>query len=170
MVASPPIDFGAQDTYFVVAHFHYTIMGGSVFGIFAAIYFWWPKVFGLRLREGLGRASFALMFIGFNVTFFSMFLLGAQGMPRRIVDYLPSDGWTGLNIAATIGAAVLAIGILTTVANMWVSRRAERAGPDPWEGNSLEWVTSSPPPEHNFKALPPIRSERPAWDLRESNR
>jgi cytochrome c oxidase subunit I len=169
MVASPPIDFGAQDTYFVVAHFHYTIMGGSVFGIFAAIYFWWPKWAGHRLGEGLGRVSFVLMFLGFNVTFFSMFFLGLEGMPRRVVDYLPSDGWTGLNVAATIGAAILGLGVMTTVANLWVSRRAEPAGGDPWEGNSLEWATSSPPPEHNFEALPPIRSERPTWDLRESS-
>jgi cytochrome c oxidase subunit I len=170
MVASPPIDFGAQDTYFVVAHFHYTIMGGSVFGIFAAIYFWWPKVFGRRLREGPGRASFALMFLGFNVTFFSMFFLGLEGMPRRVVDYLPSDGWTGLNVAATAGSALLGLGVLATVANMWLSRRGQRSGDDPWEGNSLEWATSSPPPEHNFEALPPIRSERPVRDLRESKR
>jgi cytochrome c oxidase subunit I len=170
MVASPPIDFGAQDTYFVVAHFHYTIMGGSVFGIFAAIYFWWPKVFGRRLREGPGRASFALMFLGFNVTFFSMFFLGLEGMPRRVVDYLPSDGWTGLNVAATAGSALLGLGVLATVANIWLSRRGQRSGDDPWEGNSLEWATSSPPPEHNFEALPPIRSERPMRDLRESKR
>jgi cytochrome c oxidase subunit I len=171
MVASPPIDFGAHDTYFIVAHFHYTIMGGSVFGIFAAIYFWWPKVFGYRLREGLGRLSAALMFLGFNLTFFSMFFLGLGGMPRRVVDYLPSEGWTGLNMAATAGAVILGVGVLVTVANMIVSRReAEPAGPDPWGANSLEWATTSPPPEHNFERLPPIRSERPVWDARESNR
>jgi cytochrome c oxidase subunit I len=168
MVASPPIDFGAQDTYFVVAHFHYTIMGGSVFGIFAAIYFWWPKFFGYRLRERLGRLSVALMFVGFNLTFLSMFFLGLEGMPRRVVDYLPSDGWTGPNVAATVGAAILGLGVLATVVNMIVSRRgAERSGSDPWAANSLEWATASPPPEHNFDQLPPIRSERPVWDSRE---
>jgi cytochrome c oxidase subunit 1 len=171
MLASPPIDFGAQDTYFVVAHFHYTIMGGSVFGVFAAIYFWWPKFFGYRLREGLGKLSVALMFVGFNLTFLSMFFLGLQGMPRRVVDYLPSDGWTGPNVAATVGAVILGLGVLVTVFNMIVSRRgAEKAGPDPWEANSLEWATSSPPPEHNFDGLPPIRSERPVWDSRERTR
>jgi cytochrome c oxidase subunit 1 len=167
IVASPPLDFAAQDTYFVVAHFHYTIMGGSVFGVLAALTFWWPKFFGYRLREGLGRVSFALIFLGFNLTFFPMFLLGLEGMPRRVVDYLPSDGWTGANVLATAGSAMLAAGILVLLADLWVSRRSpEPAGDDPWGANSLEWTTSSPPPEHNFERLPRIRSERPAFDLR----
>jgi heme/copper-type cytochrome/quinol oxidase subunit 1 len=100
-----------------------------------------------------------------------MFFLGLGGMPRRVVDYLPSEGWTGLNITATAGAVILGVGVSVTVANMIVSRRAaEPAGPDPWGANSLEWATTSPPPEHNFERLPPIRSERPVWDARESNR
>jgi cytochrome c oxidase subunit 1 len=167
MLASPPIDFHAQDTYFVVAHFHYTIMGGSVFGVFAAIYFWWPKITGYRLRERLGKVVFALLFAGFNLTFLPMHFLGLRGMPRRIVDYLPSDGWTTENVLATMGLALMTLGMLVFLGDVWISRRRRiPAGGDPWGGYALEWVTSSPPPDHNFEELPPIRSERPAFDLR----
>jgi cytochrome c oxidase subunit 1 len=167
MVASPPLDFHVQDTQFVVAHFHYTIMGGSVFAIFAAIHFWWPKFTGWRLGEGLGRVTFWTMFVGFNLTFFPLHLLGLRGMPRRVADYLPTDDWTGLNVLATAGAGLLALSVVAFLANVARSRRRrEQAGDDPWGGNSLEWTTSSPPPEHNFEGLPPIRSERPAFDLR----
>jgi cytochrome c oxidase subunit 1 len=167
IVASPPIDFHVQDTHFVVAHFHYTIMGGSVFAIFAAIHFWWPKITGYRLSEGLGRVTFWLMFAGFNLTFFPLHLLGLQGMPRRVADYLPSDGWTGLNVLATVGSAMVALSVLVFLANMVLARRRrESAGDDPWGANSLEWTTSSPPPEHNFERIPEIRSERPAFDFR----
>jgi cytochrome c oxidase subunit 1 len=167
MVASPPIDFHVQDTHFVVAHFHYTIMGGSVFAIFAAIHFWWPKFTGYRLRAGLGVATFWLTFAGFNLTFMPLHFLGLEGMPRRIADYLPSDGWTGLNVLATIGSGLLGVGVVVFLANLALSRRRrEPAGGDPWSANSLEWTTTSPPPEHNFERLPEIRSERPAFDLR----
>ena len=171
MLASPPIDFHVQDTHFVVAHFHYTIMGGSVFAVFAALYFWWPKITGWMLREGLGKLSFALMFVGFNVAFFPLHILGLQGMPRRVADYLPTDGWTGLNVLSTVGSALLGFSVLVFLWNVWVSRaRRQPSGRDPWEANSLEWATNSPPPEHNFARIPPIRSERPAWDLRHPDR
>jgi cytochrome c oxidase subunit 1 len=167
MVASPPIDFAAHDTYFVVAHFHYVLAGGSLFGIFAAIYYWWPKVTGFRLRERTGKLVFWVTFVGFNLTFLVMHRLGLQGMPRRIPDYEPGLGWTGMNELATVGAFVMGLGVLLFLWNVVESvRRREPAGDDPWEGYTLEWITSSPPPEHNFLWLPPIRSERPAFDWR----
>jgi cytochrome c oxidase subunit 1 len=167
MVASPPVDFQVHDTQFVVAHFHYTLMGGSVFAIFAALHFWWPKWTGYRLGEGLGKASFWLLLAGFNLTFFPLHLVGLAGMPRRVADYLPSDGWTGPNVVATVGSGLLALAVLAFLVNVWRSRRAHTpAGDDPWDANSLEWATSSPPPEHNFEWIPPIASERPVFDLR----
>jgi cytochrome c oxidase subunit 1 len=164
-LASPPIDFAVHDTYYVVAHFHYTLFGGSVFALFAALYYWFPKMTGRRLSERLGKAQFWLMLAGFNLTFFPMHLLGLQGMPRRVADYAPR--FAGLNLLITLGAFLLAAAIALFVINVWRSARAgERAGDDPWGGYTLEWTTSSPPPEHNFVALPPIRSERPAFDAR----
>jgi heme/copper-type cytochrome/quinol oxidase subunit 1 len=170
MLASPPIDYQAHDTYFLVAHFHYTLMGGAAFGIMAAITFWWPKVTGFRLSEPLGRVAFALLFIGFNTTFWPQFLLGERGMPRRIVDYPSNLGWDWLNLVSTIGSYVLALGVLAFLADAVLSlRRRIPAGDDPWGGFSLEWATTSPPPEHNFDRIPRIRNERPALELRESD-
>jgi cytochrome c oxidase subunit 1 len=171
MVASPPLDYHFQDTYFVVAHFHDVLMGGSVFAIFAAIAFWFPKITGLMLRETLGRWSVALMFVGFNVAFTPMYILGLRGMPRRVATYRSGLGWDTPNIVATIGFAILAVGVLVFVVDVAVSLvRRVPAGGDPWGGYSLEWATSSPPPEHNFERLPQIRSERPAYDLHEAAR
>jgi cytochrome c oxidase subunit I len=166
MVASPPLDYHFQDTYFVVAHFHDVLMGGSVFAIFAAIAFWFPKVTGLQMREWLGKISVALMFVGFNVAFLPMYTLGLRGMPRRIATYRSDLGWTTPNVVATIGSVILALGILVFLVDLGISLlRRVPAGGDPWGGYSLEWATSSPPPEHNFERLPQIRSERPAYDV-----
>jgi cytochrome c oxidase subunit 1 len=172
IVASPPIDYHVHDSFFVVAHFHYTLFGGSLFGFFAAFYYWWPKWTGTMLREGLGRLHFALLFVGTNLTFFPMFFLGYEGMPRRIADYRSSDGWTDLNLLATGGALVLALGMLVFVWNVVVSlRRPEQAPADPWAGHTLEWATSSPPPRFNFdESLPPVRSFAPLLDLREAGK
>jgi cytochrome c oxidase subunit I len=167
MLASPAIDYVAQDTYFLVAHFHYTMLGGAVFGIFAAIYFWFPKMTGAMLSEKLGRAVFFLLFIGFNLTFWPQFVLGQRGMPRRYVDYGSGLGYDTPNLVSTIGAYVMAVAVLLFLWDVWSALRHRRvAGDDPWGGYSLEWATTSPPPEYNFDQLPRIRSERPAFDLR----
>jgi len=162
MVASPPLDFHAQDSYFVVAHFHYTIGGGSFFALFAAVYYWWPKVYGWRLGEGLGKIGFWLTFVGFNITFLPMFFMGVFGMPRRVFSYPAVGALPALNAVATAGAYLLLLAGILFVVNVVVSaRRREPAGDNPWQGYTLEWATSSPPPEHNFHELPPIRSARP---------
>jgi len=165
--ASVPVDFALHDTYWIVAHIHYVLFGGSVFGIFAGIYYWFPKMTGRMLDEGLGKIQFVLMFIGFNLTFFPMHMLGIQGMPRRIADYAANAGWNDWNLAATIGGFVIAASILPFIWNVFVSlRNGKVAGDDPWEGNTLEWATTSPPPPYNFDQLPEIRSERPVFDAR----
>ena len=167
MLAEPPIDFHLTDTYFVVAHLHYVFFGGSVFGVFAATYYWFPKMTGRRLNERLGKVHFWLTFIGFNLTFFPQHILGIQGMPRRVADYSPDAGWTLLNLVSTMGAFVIAVSMLPFLVNVVATFiNGEKVGDDPWEGNTLEWATSSPPPPYNFDKLPPIRSERPVFDLR----
>ncbi|HLB21682.1 MAG TPA: cbb3-type cytochrome c oxidase subunit I, partial [Solirubrobacteraceae bacterium] len=169
ILASPPLDYGLNMSYFVVAHFHYTIFAGSAFGLFGGIYYWFPKLTGALLRERLGKLQFLLMAIGTNLTFFPMFVLGAEGMTRRIALYPTSTGWQPLNVLATFGALVIALSVLLFLINVWVSLRSrEPAGDDPWQGQTLEWATSSPPPRHNFDALPPIRSFAPLLDAREA--
>jgi cytochrome c oxidase subunit 1 len=165
--AAVPVDFALQDTYWVVAHLHYVLFGGSVFGVMAGLYYWFPKMTGRRLNESLGKVQFVLMFIGFNLTFFPMHQLGLAGMPRRIADYASTAGWNDLNLLATVGGFLIASSMIPLLWNVFISLRAgELAGDDPWQANTLEWATSSPPPPYNFDRLPEIRSERPLFDLR----
>jgi cytochrome c oxidase subunit 1 len=167
IVAIFPVDWQMQDTYFVVAHFHYVLMGGSVFTIFAGIYYWFPKITGRMLSESLGKASFALMFIGFNVTFLIQHAIGMDGMPRRVYEY-PDVGHLELfNRISTVGSFILGLGILLTIVNVLRSlKRGAVAGPDPWKANTLEWFTTSPPPVNNFDVIPRIRSVEPMKDIR----
>ena len=167
ILAMPPLDFQVTDTYFVVAHFHYVVFGTVVFAMFAGYYFWWPKLTGRMLDETLGKIHFWMLFIGFHTTFLVQHWLGVEGMPRRIADYLPSDGFTGLNQISSAGAFLLGASMIPFLWNVWKSRRAPLVNTDdPWGwGRSLEWATSCPPPRHNFTSLPRIRSESPAFDL-----
>jgi cytochrome c oxidase subunit I len=168
LLASPPLDFHLNDTYFVVGHFHYVLFGTIVFSVFAGIYFWFPKMTGRMMDETLGKVHFWTMFIGFHLTFLVHHWLGNRGMPRRYVDYLPTDGFTAAHAVSSIGAFLLGI---STLPFLWNVVRSYRFGrlvtvDDPWgHGNSLEWATSCPPPRHNFTELPRIRSERPAYEL-----
>jgi cytochrome c oxidase subunit 1 len=165
MVASPPLDFHFQDTYFVVAHFHNTLVGGSVFAIFAALYYWFPKMSGRRLSERLGRIQFVLFVVGFTMTFLPQYQLGLLGMPRRIADYPDTAGWTQLNQISTIGAAILGVGVIPFIMAVVLALRKPATEPaNPWGGGTLEWWTDSPPPAGNFRDLPPIRSNRPVLD------
>jgi cytochrome c oxidase subunit I len=162
-----PVDWQLNDTYFVVAHFHYVLMGGAVFTVFAGIYYWYPKITGRLLNEPLGKWSFWLMFIGFNVTFFVMHALGLSGMPRRIYTYQPGLGWSLYNMISTIGSFILGLGVLLTIINVVRSlKKGAIAGPDPWKGNTLEWFTTSPPPVNNFDTIPRVRSVEPMRDIR----
>ena len=162
-----PFDFAIQDTYFVVAHLHYVLFGGSVFAIFAGFYFWMPKMTGRFFDERLGKIQFWLMMIGFNLTFFPMHILGLDGMQRRIANYPANSGLTGLNRLATLGAFIIALSVLLFIVNfIQTIRKPRTATDDPWEANTLEWATSSPPPPQNFTHLIPVRSERPVFDFR----
>ncbi len=165
--AAPALDYHVHDSYWVVGHFHYTLFAGSIFAGFAAVYYWFPKWTGAMLRDGLGKLQFGLMVIGTNMTFFPMLLLGIDGMPRRIAAYPVDDGFHGLNIVSSIGSYVIALGILVFLINLFVSlRNREPAGDDPWEGQTLEWATTSPPPRYNFTKLPKITSYAPLMDKR----
>src|ERR1700758_897083 len=166
-LATFPVDWQLNDTYFVVAHFHYVLMGGAVFSIFAGLYYWFPKITGRLLSEKVGKISFWLMFVGFNVAFFVQHSLGLSGMPRRIYTYQPGLGWSTWNLVSPIGSYILGVGILVTIANVALHyKRGPIAGPDPWKGNTLEWFTTSPPPPNNFDVVPRVRSVEPMRDIR----
>jgi cytochrome c oxidase subunit 1/cytochrome c oxidase subunit I+III len=165
MVAVLPFDYQVTQSYFIVSHLHYVLNGAVVFPIFGALYYWGPKMTGRLLDERLGKISFYTMFIGFNVAFFPMAILGLLGMPRRVYTYPSGLGWDALNLIATVGGFVFAFGVLLTFINIAKShRRGVPAGPDPWGADSLEWATDSPPPDYNFRAIPVVESRHPLWD------
>jgi cytochrome c oxidase subunit I+III len=167
MFAVVPFNQQITDSYFVVAHFHYVLFGGAVFPILAAVYYWMPKITGRLLDERLGKLSFWLIFVGFNLLFFPMHISGLLGMPRRVYTYALGLGWDLWNLLSTVGAYVVAFGFLVTVVNFLRSQRRGRpAGDDPWGGDSLEWATSSPPPPYNFAAVPVVHSAYPLWEER----
>lgn len=164
MTASAPLDLQLTDTYFIVAHLHYVLVGGAMFPLFGALCYWYPKATGRMMSEHWGKIAFALIVGGFNIGFFPMHFLGLQGMPRRIYTYGPEAGWGTLNLIATIGSAIAVLGGLVFVANAVLSLwRGQRAGNDPWGGATLEWATTSPPPPHNFDDTPVVTSIAPLW-------
>jgi len=174
MLGTPSVDYAVNNSYFVVAHFHYTLFAGSVFGFFAGVYFWWPKATGFLLDERAGRLHFVLMVIGANVTYLPMFGLGIKGMPRWVVTYPAGAGFSALSLISSIGAGVIGLAMMAFLYNIYISARQKKpATADPWGGHSLEWLTSSPPPRFNYNAqfpIPRIRSFTPALDLRERQR
>ncbi|KRE75313.1 cytochrome ubiquinol oxidase subunit I [Paenibacillus sp. Soil750] len=164
MLAIPAADFQYHDTYFVVAHFHYVIVGGLVLGLFAGLYYWWPKMFGRMLSEGLGKLHFWLFFIGFHLTFFPQHFLGLMGMPRRVFTYQPGYQLEVGNLVSTVGAFLMGIGTLVFLINIITTARKPMTAPaDPWDGRSLEWTIPSPAPEYNFKQTPLVRGLDAFW-------
>jgi cytochrome c oxidase subunit 1/cytochrome c oxidase subunit I+III len=165
MTASVPADWQLTDTYFVVAHIHYVLIGINVFPVVGALYFFFPKFTGRLLDERLGRWNFWTMFLGFNLAFLPMHLTGLLGMPRRVYTYGAGMGWTTLNMITSAGSFVFAVGVLLLFVNVWISRRRGRpAGPNPWGAATLEWSVPSPPPEYNFAVIPQVASRHPLWE------
>lgn len=168
MTASAPLDLQLTDTYFIVAHFHYVLVGGAMFPLFGALCYWYPKATGRMMSERWGVIAFALIFGGFNLGFFPMHILGLQGMPRRIYTYSAGMGWGPLNLVATIGSATSIVGGLVLVANAWISRKhGTPAGANPWGGSTLEWWASSPPPTYNYEYTPVVESIAPLWTAKD---
>jgi cytochrome c oxidase subunit 1 len=167
-VAVVPVDYQLTDTYFVVSHIHYVLFGGAVMGMFAGMFYWYPKFSGRKLDEGLGKIQFWLFLIGLNLAFFPMHILGLLGMPRRQYTYAPNLGWDQLNLISTIGAFILAVGVIVFIVN-WIKTMGftkANAESDPWDAFTLEWATTSPPPVENFVTIPVVRSKRPLWDIK----
>jgi cytochrome c oxidase subunit I len=163
-----PLDWQITETYWIVSHIHYVLVGANMFPVFAALYYWLPKMTGRRLSERLGKISFWVMFAGFNLAFFTMHVLGVEGMPRRIYTYVRGLGWGGLNLVVTVGAFILALGILLTIINFfWSLKHGQLAGKNPWNADTLEWSTESPPPPYGSVHLPTVASRHPLWDEHE---
>jgi heme/copper-type cytochrome/quinol oxidase subunit 1 len=170
-LAVVPLDWQFTDSYYVVAHMHYVLFGGTVFGVFAGAYYWFPKMTGRLLSERLGKLHFALVFVGFHLTFMPQHFLGLMGMPRRVFTYGADTGWATLNLLSTAGALIMAVGVALFVWNVALSLRSGRpSGDDPWNAWTLEWTTTSPPPPENFSAEPSVTSKRPLWDLKNPER
>jgi cytochrome c oxidase subunit I len=170
LLASPPLDFHITDTYFIVAHFHYVLVGGSIMGIFAGIYHYYPKIFGRLMDEKLGVIHFWLTFVAVNLTFFPMHFSGMLGMPRRIYTYDAGQGWDLYNGMSSAGAAIWPIAMLVFIYNFFKSRKSgEIAGPNPWGAGTLEWTIPSPPPDYNFAKIPTVTSRYPLWEGKEAD-